>query len=146
MGDGRAVERGFDLGQGVWRDRGQEAAARLRVVGERRELGRDAVADRQRGGHEPAVMGSAAGLDAGQRELEGAVERAASPPPRRRSGSPDAAGHLQAVTEEAEAGDVGRGPDTGATRTSDAARLSVRIWSIAAAKSSRLVSALARGR
>ena len=81
----------------------------LRVVGEGHELRGDvrrptSTARRD----EPAVVGGAAGLDAAARELERAGEggqrRRVEDEPRARRPR-----HLQAVTQQAEAGDVGRG-------------------------------------
>ena len=93
-------ESAFSAGQ-----RHEEAAGRLRVVGEREQLVRHAVARDVRAG-EVAVARIAAGADAVARRLERAVERG------QRGGlepDPDAAslGRLVRVAEQAEAGDVG---------------------------------------
>ena len=72
--------------------------------------GGDIGADVERRRREPAVVGRAAGLDAGRGELERAVERRQR---RRIEDEPSAGGacHLEAVAEEPEPGDVGRAPD-----------------------------------
>ena len=56
-------------------DRREQAARGLRVVGERHELGPTPGADVSDGRDEAAVVGGAAGLDAGRGELERAGER-----------------------------------------------------------------------
>lgn len=55
---------GFDSGELVRRNRREEAAARLGVVGERQELAGNIGRDGQRVGDEAAVVGRAAGFDA----------------------------------------------------------------------------------
>src|SRR3954447_18690528 len=91
----------------VGRQRDQQAARRLRVVAERKQLLREAVGLDVRSG-EVAIARVAARPDAAPRDLECAVER------RQRRGveaDPDAAavGRLVHMPEEAKAGDVGDG-------------------------------------
>ena len=64
-----------DLVHAVGRDRREQAARRLRVVGEGHELRGHSVADGQERLDEAAVVGGAAGLDAIAREVERPVER-----------------------------------------------------------------------
>ena len=65
MGDVPRVEAGLDLREPVRRDRGQQAAARLRVVGEGHELRGDTGRDLERGRDETAIVGGAPRFDAG---------------------------------------------------------------------------------
>ena len=120
-------------------DRREQPTRGLRVVGERDELRRDAVADGQRRRGEAPVVRRAAGLDAGPGEVERAVERR-----ERRGVEARAASRTRAPSRgRGRAGRTrsrrSRRGSRGATRTSEAARLSVRIWSMAAARSASVV-------
>ena len=59
-------------GQAAGRDRGEQTAAGLRVVGQRDQRPLDAGCDCQGGRHEPAVVPSAVRLKARRRERQGA--------------------------------------------------------------------------
>ena len=105
---------------------------------ERHQLRRDTRRHDQRRRREPPVVPGAAGLHARPRQVQRPIER------RQRRGLEDEPGprrprHLQPVAQEPEPRHVGRAADPGRTRTSDAARLSVRIWSIAASRSASVV-------
>ena len=94
-------------------------------------------APRDRRRHEPPVVGRAAGLDAGRGELQRAAGAPAAPPHRtrtaRRTPGPSRGRGPAARTRSRRS----RPRTPCATRTSEAARLSVRIWSIAPSRSAR---------
>jgi len=106
------VQGGLDGMAPIRRHGGQQAAARLRVVGQRDQLGRDAGAHGKRRRNESAVVRRAAGLDAGGGELKGARQGGQRPglEHEARARRPR---HLETVPQEAEPGDVGRGCDAG---------------------------------
>src|SRR3954452_1799620 len=107
--DVREAQIAIDGGDRFGRNRREESAGRLGVVGDRDRLVGD-PADMQRRLDEPAVVSGATGLDPGASEVEDTRQHRQRPciedEPRLRR-----ACHLERVTEETEPGDVRRRPD-----------------------------------